>query len=84
MAEELNEESVIECFQYYIAHGGLKITCAQFEENLANKMQDEAFLEDVKPLLPTGVTYQADTAYHLVSSRLIARLPGEPWKGAPL
>jgi predicted nucleotidyltransferase component of viral defense system len=81
-AEELNEESVIECFQRYIAHDGLTITRAQFEENLANKMQDDAFLEDVEPLLPTGVTYQAETAYHLVSSRLIARLPGKPWKGA--
>ena len=83
-AEELNEKCVIECFQRYIAHGGLSITRAQFENNLANKMQDDAFIRDVEPLLPTGVTYQAETAYHLVSSRLIARLPGEPWKGAPL
>jgi predicted nucleotidyltransferase component of viral defense system len=81
-AEELNEESVIECFQRYISHGGLTVTRAQFEENLANKMQDDAFLKDVEPLLPTDVTYQAETAYHLVSSRLIARLSGEPWKGA--
>ena len=83
-AEKLNEESVIECFQRYIAYGGLKVTRAQFEENLANKMQDDAFLEDVEPLLPTGVTYQAEAAYPLVSSRLIARLPGSPWKGEAL
>jgi predicted nucleotidyltransferase component of viral defense system len=79
---ELNDESVIDCFQRYIAHGGLTVTRAQFEENLVNKMQDEAFLEDVAPLLPTGVAYQAETAYDMVSSRLIARLSGEPWKGA--
>ena len=80
--EKLNHESVIECFQGYIAHGGQKVTRAQFEENMANKMQDTAFLEDVVPLLPTEVTYQAKTAYELVSSRLIALLPGDPWKGA--
>ena len=80
--DKLNHESVIECFQRYIAHGGQKVTRAQFEENLANKMQDNAFLEDVVPLLPTEVTYQAKTAYELVSSRLIALLPGDPWKGA--
>jgi predicted nucleotidyltransferase component of viral defense system len=80
--EELNDKSVIECFQRYIAHDGLKVTRAQFEENLANKMADDAFLEDVAPLLPTEITYQAETAYELVSSRLIARLSGDSWKGA--
>ena len=77
-----DEENVIECFKRYVAHGGVSVTRAQFEENLANKMQDDAFLEDVKPLLPTGVTYRAEIAYNLVSSRLIARLPGDPWKGS--
>lgn len=80
--EDLKDESVIECFDRYIAHGGQKITRAQFEENLADKMQDNAFLEDVVPLLPTEVTYKAQTAYDLVSSRLISLLPGDPWKGA--
>jgi predicted nucleotidyltransferase component of viral defense system len=75
VTEELNDESVIECFQRYIVHGGLTVTRAQFEENLANKMQDNAFLEDIAPLLPTEITYQAKTAYELVSSRLIARKP---------
>jgi predicted nucleotidyltransferase component of viral defense system len=77
-----NEKNVIKCFERYVTHGGLSVTRAQFEENLANKMQDDAFLEDVKPLLPTGVTYQAENAYNLVSSRLITRLPGDPWKGS--
>ena len=80
--EKLNHESVIECFQRYTAHGGKKVTRAQFEENIANKMQDTAFLEDVVPLLPTEVTYKAKTAYELVSSRLIALIPVDPWKGA--
>ena len=79
--KDLKNESIIECFDRYIAHGGQKVTRAQFEENLANKMQDNAFLEDVVPLLPTEVTYQVQTAYELVSSRLVALLPGDPWKG---
>ena len=77
-----NEGSVIECFQRYLAHGGLSVTRAQFEENLANKMQDDAFLEDVKPLLPTEVTYHSESAYNLIYNRLITRLPGDPWKGS--
>ena len=44
-------------------------------------MQDNAFLEDVVPLLPTEMTYQVQAAYELVSSRLVALLPGDPWKG---
>lgn len=81
-AEKLNNDSIIKCFQRYLAHGELTVTRAQFEENLTDKMQDDAFLEDVEPLLPTGITYRAETAYNLVSSRLIARLPGDPWKGS--
>jgi hypothetical protein len=81
-AEKLNNDSIIKCFQRYLAHGELTVSRAQFEENLTDKMQDDAFLEDVEPLLPTGVKYQAQTAYNLVSSRLIARLPGDPWKGS--
>ena len=82
MTKAFNEEKVIECFERYLAHSGVSVTRAQFEENLVNKMQDDAFLEDVKPLLPTGVTYRAEIAYNLVSSRLISRLPGDPWKGS--
>jgi len=80
--ENISRRNVIDCFQRYIAVGGQKITRAQFEENMVRKMQDTAFLEDVVPLLPTEVSYQAETAYDLVSSRLIALLPGDPWKGA--
>jgi hypothetical protein len=62
--------------------GGTALHKLYLEENLTDKMQDDAFLEDVEPLLPTGITYRAETAYNLVSSRLIARLPGDPWKGS--
>ena len=82
ITKAFDEENVIECFKRYVAHGGVSVTRAQFEENLANKMQDDAFLEDVKPLLPTGVTYRAEIASNLVSSRLIARFPGDPWKSS--
>jgi predicted nucleotidyltransferase component of viral defense system len=80
--EKINHGIVIDCFQRYISIGGQNVTRAQFEENMVHKMQDTAFLEDVVPLLPTEVTYQAKTAYELVSSRLIALLPGDRWKGA--
>lgn len=80
--EKISHRDVIECFQRYISIGGHKVTRAQFEENMVHKMQDPAFLEDVVPLLPTEVQYQAKTAYELVYSGLITLIPGDPWKGA--
>ena len=80
--EKISQRNVIECFQRYISIGGQKVTRAQLEENMVHKMRDPAFLEDVVPLLPTEVSYQPKTAYELVSCRLIALLPGDPWKGA--
>jgi len=80
--EKISQRNVIECFQRYISIGGQKVTRAQLEENMVHKMRDPAFIEDVVPLLPTEVSYQPKTAYELVSCRLIALLPGDPWKGA--
>ena len=40
------------------------------------------FLGDIPPLLPTGVTYDVAEAGALVGQRLIAKLQGDPWRGA--
>lgn len=48
---------------------------------MVGKLASPDFRADVIPLLryPTG--YDVDDAALLVHDRLIARLPGEPWKG---
>lgn len=54
---------------------------AQFERNFALKMRDPQFLADIGPMLASGYEWDAEAAAPVVSSRLIALLPGKPWKG---
>lgn len=84
--------NIAECFGRYLAHGGNRISRAEFEENLAVKMSDAAFLGDIGPLLVpgSGDAYDAAAAGALVLGKLVALLPGDPWRrpgatdGAPL
>ena len=57
------------------------MTRAQVEQNLALKMRDGAFLADLSPLLAGGAAWDPVAAEALVSQRLVALLPGGPWKG---
>ena len=74
---------IIETFLRYMEHGGHAISRALFEKNLAEKMRDPEFLTDIGPLLSDGYKWDPEAEAPLVSSRLIERLPGEPWKGEP-
>jgi hypothetical protein len=58
------------------------VTRAQFERNLHDKESDRAFLEDIKPLLRTGVDYEAAAAITQVKAAIIEKLPGAPWRGS--
>ncbi|HXO87697.1 MAG TPA: hypothetical protein VN885_03540 [Candidatus Acidoferrales bacterium] len=60
---------------------GLRVTRAQFEKNIAAKMRDPEFAADIGPLLAAGFAWDLKKAAPVVSSRLIERLPGAPWKG---
>ena len=64
-----------------MAEEGRSVTRAQFEENLALKMEDPDFLADISPLLVADHTWEPQDAARIISSGLIALLPGEPWKG---
>ena len=55
---------------------------AEFEANIAAKVRSDAFLDDVRVLIPAAVAYDAAAAAELVQTDLIAKLPGEPWKGS--
>ena len=61
--------------------GSTTVTRALFEANLAEKLVSRVFRGDVIPLLRTGEAYDVDQAGALVLERLVARLPGDPWKG---
>jgi len=50
---------------------------------MTQKLASADFRKDVMPLLRDESSYNIDKAYGLVHERLIARIPGEPWKGLP-
>jgi predicted nucleotidyltransferase component of viral defense system len=72
---------IVECFEQYITRDNITISRAEFEENLAGKLCDDAFLEDLHLLLPADIEYDPQIAATVVLDELVARIPGEPWKG---
>jgi predicted nucleotidyltransferase component of viral defense system len=77
-----DEEGVVACLHAYLEHGGLSVSRAEYEANMAHKLTSTDFRNDVGPLLRDGQDYDVDEAYGVVHTSLITRLPGGPWKGA--
>ena len=78
----VDPQRVVTCFGEYMRRGGHSVSRAQFERNLHDKESDRAFLEDIKPLLRTGVDYEAAMAITQVKAAIIEKLPGAPWRGS--
>jgi hypothetical protein len=76
----VNPDRVVEAFSEYMTKDGLKVTRAQFEKNIAAKLDDLEFAADIGPLLASGFALDIKAAAAAVSSRLIERLSGAPWK----
>jgi len=70
--------------QQYLAFVDTAATRAQFEANMAAKLDDALFVDDIAPLLRPGMEYDIHTAWDLGHESLVRRLPGEPWKGGGL
>lgn len=79
--ETVDPDRIIAAFSAYMDHGGHHVTRALFEQNMATKLGDRQFAADIGPLLAPGYDWTPEHAARTVSSRLIARLPGNPWKG---
>jgi predicted nucleotidyltransferase component of viral defense system len=75
-------DRIVECFRRYMELDGASVSRAVFEANLAAKLKSDVFLEDIRLLIPSDVEYDPVTAVEIVQDDLIAKLPGEPWKGA--
>lgn len=81
--KNLDKAKVVDCFKKYMAHEKKKVSRAQFESNLAGKMKDPAFTEDIHPLLASDAEkFDAHKTYEEVKLDLLSRLLGEPWKGS--
>jgi predicted nucleotidyltransferase component of viral defense system len=67
-------------FIQYLERKGLKVSRAEFEENLVKKLEDVAFREDLAPLLREGTDYDFDAAARYMLDEVVSKLPGKPWK----
>ncbi len=76
-------ERIVSAFLKYMDHEGHRITRAQYEENLALKLEDPAFLADISPLLAAEYEWNPQAEAGVVRSQLVELLPGVPWKGSP-
>ena len=76
----VDPQRIVDAFLEYMTHDGHQMTRAQYEQNLALKMRDPAFLADLSPLLAGGRAWDAVAAEGLVSRQIIALLPGDRWK----
>lgn len=67
-------QRVVEAFSRYLENEGTKITRTEFEQNLALKLRDPAFMADIGPLLAPGHQWEPEAEALEVSSRLIELL----------
>ena len=74
-------DRVIRCFLQYLDHGKHRISRAEFEANLQNKLNDSSFTADLSPLLAPGVDWSLDEAATFLMEEITPRIPGEAWKG---
>lgn len=74
-------EQVIHCFLQYMEHEGQRISRAEFEQNLIEKLNDPRFLDDVGPLVVADNGWDLEGAAELILDRLAPLIPGRPWQG---
>lgn len=74
-------ERVIRCFLRYLDQEGHKVSRAEFEQNLYEKLGDPRFIADIGPLVVADSGFDLAMAAEFVLKRLAILIPGEPWKG---
>lgn len=55
----IDPAQVVACFTAYMQHEGRTISRAEFERNLCEKESNSAFLDDIRPLLASEISYDA-------------------------
>jgi predicted nucleotidyltransferase component of viral defense system len=68
---------IVATFIHYLEQQGQRVTRAEFEANLAQKLTNSQFVSDLTPLLASGTQWQLDDAVELISTQLIALLPAK-------
>jgi predicted nucleotidyltransferase component of viral defense system len=72
---------VVTCFNRYLEHDGLRVSRAEFEMNLHEKLTDSTFLGDVDALITRASDWDADAAAAFATHEIAPLLVGEPWRG---
>jgi predicted nucleotidyltransferase component of viral defense system len=72
---DLDPGKVVACFNRYLENDNRRVTRADFDENLVEKIEDKAFLADVPPLLALGVSFDPVAALERVREAFVSRLP---------
>ncbi len=80
--QDVDPHEIVRCFTEYMAFVETAATRAQFEANMAAKLDDALFVDDIAPLLRPEMSYDIEAAWEIVHEALVCRLPGDPWKGA--
>lgn len=78
----LETSKIVECFHHYLAFDKTKVSRAEFEANITEKIKDAIFTTDIFPLLPHPIdsTYDPLIAADHVLEQIICLLPGDGWK----
>jgi len=79
---QFNPQRVVDCFLNYMTHDGMRVSRAEFEENLRNKLGDREFAADIAPLLASDIKWDCLAAGEYVLDTLVSLLPGDAWKGS--
>jgi len=72
---DLDAARIVQCLTRYMENDGLRVSRREFEQNLAEKIEDAVFLGDVPPLLALGTSFDPPAALRRVQEALISRLP---------
>ncbi len=76
----VNCQSIVKCFLHYMEKEGHKVSRAEFEKNLSEKLDDHNFIRDIEPLIISDTGYDFTKAVALVMNKLVPLIPGEPWQ----
>lgn len=76
----MQPETVVSCFLRYLEHEEHHVSRAEFEMNLFEKLYDRHFLDDIAPLLKTGMSWDYKAAAHYVLQSLAPLMPGDSWQ----
>jgi predicted nucleotidyltransferase component of viral defense system len=76
---DVSPETIVSCFLRYLEHEGHSVSRAEFEMNLFEKLNDRRFLDDMSPLLSTGLSWDYQAAAQYVLQSLAPLLPGDAW-----